>query len=193
MHSLHFCNSEIQHPSYLLLTLQYPEKTHQGESEFWNQRSKFRNSTWTLQRHRPILRWAISYSDWSIHYTQTNTLQTHSSSLKQTFRQEIEKMLTARVIKPVHEVTPWINSFILIESTDKSTGKPKLWICLDLTNLNKVIIHEPYCFQTPEDIAHQASWCNCHNSTWMLQGILASMTQWQIKLPNHFQHRNRSI
>ena len=26
--------------------------------------------------------------------------------LKQTFRQEIEKMLTARVIKPVHEATP---------------------------------------------------------------------------------------
>ena len=46
--------------------------------------------------------------------------------LKQTFRQEIDKMLTAGVIKPVHEAIPWINSFILVESTDKSTGKPKL-------------------------------------------------------------------
>ena len=46
--------------------------------------------------------------------------------LKQTFRQEIDKMLAARVIKPVHEATPWINSFILVESTDKSIGKPKL-------------------------------------------------------------------
>ena len=63
-------------------------------------------------------------------------------------------MLTARVIKPAHEAIPWINSFILVESTDKSTGKPKLWTCLDLTNLNKAIIHEPYCFWTPEDIAH---------------------------------------
>ena len=75
--------------------------------------------------------------------------------LKQTFRQEIDKMLTAGVIKPVHEATPWINSFILVEPTDKSTGKPKLQICLDPTNLNKAIIHEPYCFRTPEDIAHQ--------------------------------------
>ena len=66
--------------------------------------------------------------------------------LKQTFQQEIETRLAAGVIKPVLEATPWINSFILVESTDKSTGKPKLQICLDLTNLNKVIIHEPYCF-----------------------------------------------
>ena len=46
--------------------------------------------------------------------------------LKQTFRQEIIKMLAARVIKPLHEATPWINSFVLVEPTDKSPGKPKL-------------------------------------------------------------------
>ena len=55
-------------------------------------------------------------------------------------------MLTAGVIKSVHEATLWINSFILVESTDKSTGKPKLHIYLDPTNLNKAIICEPYCF-----------------------------------------------
>ena len=60
--------------------------------------------------------------------------------LKQTFQQEIEKMLTTGVIKPVHEATPWINSFVLVGSKDKSTGKPKLYICLDPTYLNKVII-----------------------------------------------------
>ena len=43
----------------------------------------------------------------------------------------------------------------LVESTDKSTDKPKLQICLDPTNLNKAIIHDPYCFQTPEDIVHK--------------------------------------
>ena len=58
-------------------------------------------------------------------------------------------------MKPVHEATPWINSFVLVESTDKSNGKPKLQICLDPTNLNKAIIHEPYSFWTPEDIAHK--------------------------------------
>ena len=77
--------------------------------------------------------------------------------LKQTFRQEIEKILTTGVINPVHEATPWINSFVLVESKDKSTEKPKLCICLDPTNLNKAIVHEPYCFHTPEDIAHKLS------------------------------------
>ena len=73
--------------------------------------------------------------------------------LKDAFKQEIDKMLKTGVLKPVQEATPWINSFVLIEGTYKQ-GKPKLWICLDPTNLNKVIIREPYHFKTPEDIAH---------------------------------------
>ena len=47
------------------------------------------------------------------------------------------------------------NSFILVEATDTNNSKPKLRICLDPTNLNKAITREPYCFQTPEDIAHK--------------------------------------
>ena len=73
--------------------------------------------------------------------------------LKDAFKQEIDKMLKAGVLKPVQEATPWINSFVLIEGTDKQ-GKPKLQICLDPTNLNKAIIREPYHFKTLEDIAH---------------------------------------
>ena len=73
--------------------------------------------------------------------------------LKETFKQEIDKMLQAGVLKPVTEVTPWINSFVLVESKDKS-GNHKLRICLNPTNLNKAIIREPYHFRTPEDIAH---------------------------------------
>ena len=73
--------------------------------------------------------------------------------LKETFKQEIDKMLQASVLKPVTEATPWINSFVLVESKDKS-GNHKLRICLDPTNLNKAIIREPYHFKTPEDIAH---------------------------------------
>ena len=38
--------------------------------------------------------------------------------LKQTFQQEIEKNLTTRVIRSVHEATAWINSLVLVESTD---------------------------------------------------------------------------
>ena len=62
-------------------------------------------------------------------------------------------MLQVGVLKPVNEATPWINSFVLVESKDKS-GNLKLYICLDPTNLNKVIIREPYHFKMPEDIAH---------------------------------------
>ena len=49
--------------------------------------------------------------------------------------------------------TPWINCFVLVESKDRLENL-KLRICLDPTNLNKVIVHEPYYFKTPEDIAH---------------------------------------
>ena len=73
--------------------------------------------------------------------------------LKDAFKQEIDKMLKAGVLKLVQEATPWINSFVLIEGTDNQ-GKPKLWICLDPTNLNKAIIRELYHFKTLEDISY---------------------------------------
>ena len=73
--------------------------------------------------------------------------------LKETFKQELDKMLQAGVLEPVIKATPWINSFVLVESKDKA-GNHKLGICLDPTNLNKAIIREPYHFKTPEDIAH---------------------------------------
>ena len=73
--------------------------------------------------------------------------------LKEAFQQEIDKMLKLVVLKPVHEATPWINSFVLAKGKDK-LGNLKLIICLDPTNLNKVIVREPYHFKTLEDIAH---------------------------------------
>ena len=76
--------------------------------------------------------------------------------LKEAFKQEIDKMLKAGVLRPVHEGTPWINSFVLAESKDK-LGNLKLRICSDPTNLNKAIMREPYHFKTPEDIAHLLS------------------------------------
>ena len=65
----------------------------------------------------------------------------------------------------------WINSFVLAEGKDKLGGL-KLCICLDLTNLNKVIIREPYYFKTPEDIAHLIAEscimtiCDCKKGYW---------------------------
>ena len=94
--------------------------------------------------------------------------------LKETFKKEIDMMLQGGVLKPVTEATPWINSFMLVESRHKS-GNHKLRICLDLSTLNKAIIQEPYHFKTPEDIAHLiAGACtltilDCHKGYWHQQ------------------------
>ena len=91
--------------------------------------------------------------------------------LKDQFQQEINLMLQAGVLVPVHEATPWINSFVLVEIRDK-LGNLRLCICLDPTNLNKAIVREPYHFRTPEDIAHLlAEACvmtvyNCKKGYW---------------------------
>ena len=66
--------------------------------------------------------------------------------LKESFKKEIDRMLQAGVLKPVTEATPWINSFVLGQSKDRS-GNLKLHIYLDPTNLNKAIIHETYHFK----------------------------------------------
>ena len=58
--------------------------------------------------------------------------------LKEDFKNEIDKMLQAGALKPVHQATPWINCFVLVEGKDK-LGNLKLRICLDPTNLNKAI------------------------------------------------------
>ena len=47
--------------------------------------------------------------------------------LKEAFKKEIGKMLQAGVLKPVTEATPWINSFVLVESKDKSEKHKHSW------------------------------------------------------------------
>ena len=49
-------------------------------------------------------------------------------------------MLDAGVITEVHEATPWINSFVIVE-TEKDRKK-KLRICLDPKPLNKAVMCE---------------------------------------------------
>ena len=44
--------------------------------------------------------------------------------LKEAFKAEIDKMLKAVVLKPIQEVTTWINSFVLVERTDQQS-KPQ--------------------------------------------------------------------
>ena len=63
---------------------------------------------------------------------------------------------------------------MLVEGKDK-LGNLKLRICLDPTNLNKVIVRKPYHFKTPEDIAHlltdecTMSVCDCKKGYWHQQ------------------------
>ena len=61
--------------------------------------------------------------------------------LKELFKQEIDKMLEAGILKPVHQATLWTNSFVLEEGKDK-IDKFKFRICLDPTILNLAIVHE---------------------------------------------------
>ena len=44
--------------------------------------------------------------------TQRSTISVH---LKEMFKEEVDKMLQAGVLKPVHEATPWINSLVPVE------------------------------------------------------------------------------
>ena len=80
-------------------------------------------------------------------------------------------MLKVDVLKPVQKVTPSINSFVLVESKDKS-GNLKLHICLGPTNLNKAIIREPYHFKMPDDTVHLIAdscimtVCDCRKGYW---------------------------
>ena len=80
-------------------------------------------------------------------------------------------MLQAGVIKSVTEETPWINSFVLVESKVKS-GNLKLHMCLDPTNLNKAMIRKSYHFKMPDDIAHLIAdacilaVCDCSKGYW---------------------------
>ena len=69
--------------------------------------------------------------------------------LKEAFKQELQ----AGHLKPVHEATPWINSYVIVEGKDKP-GRLKPRICLDPKNLNVAVIHESWFSKTPDDIAH---------------------------------------
>ena len=73
--------------------------------------------------------------------------------LKEALKQEIDKMLQAGHLKPVHEDTPWIDSYVFVEGKDK-LGRLKPRICLNPKNLNVVVIHELLFSKTPDDIAH---------------------------------------
>ena len=82
-------------------------------------------------------------------------------------------MLNAGVLKPVHEATPWINSFVLVEVKAKLHNM-KLRICLDPTDINKVIVRKPYHVKTPEDIVHLLADACITYCVQLLEGVFAA-------------------
>ena len=114
------------------------------------------------------------------HTTYSLILECHQSKLpatqflstnKRLFNKKLLKCYKWGVLKPVQEATPWINSFVVVEGKDKS-GNLKPRISLDLTNLNKAIMREPYHFKTPEEITHLIAdacimtVCDCKKGYW---------------------------
>ena len=69
------------------------------------------------------------------------------------FKKQLNEMLDAGVITDVHEATPWINSFVIVETV--KDRRKKLRVGLDPKPLNKAIMHEPYITCTPDNVYHK--------------------------------------
>ena len=65
-------------------------------------------------------------------------------------------MQTTGRLNLVDHVTPWINSFVIVERKDKQ-GQAIIRICLNPTNLNKTITIESFYCRTPADVFHKLS------------------------------------
>ena len=106
--------------------------------------------------------------------------------LKEAFQQEIGRMLKVGVLKPVHEPTSWINSFVLVEGKEK-LGNLKLRICLDCTYLNKVIMREN---TTLKHLMTLPISCRCmyHVCVWLQERLLAPWAGLSFILSYCFQH-----
>ena len=70
-------------------------------------------------------------------------------------------MLKLVVIKPIYESTPWISSFVIIETSKDTNNKTsvqdphpeeKMRVCLDPSNLNKATTRKTYYYRTIEDV-----------------------------------------
>ena len=76
-----------------------------------------------------------------------------AAPLQDMFKKELQHMIDLGVIVEVNEVTPWINSFVIVETKCKDSNKiEKIRICLDPVNLNKACQREPYYYRTLEDV-----------------------------------------
>ena len=108
---------------------------------------------WILQAYPDVFD-GIGYfpgPPYHIHVDQSVTpkqtpCQPMPGHIREPFKQEIDRMLQAGILKSVHQATPWINSFVLVEGKEK-VGKLKLRNCMEPTSLNKAKVDKPNHFK----------------------------------------------
>lgn len=74
------------------------------------------------------------------------------TALKGTFKEELTKLVDEKIIAPVDQPTPWINSVMV---TTKKSGS--LRVCVDLRPLNKVFKRETYPMPILDEILSELS------------------------------------
>ena len=84
-------------------------------------------------------------------------------------------MQQAGLLVPVTQSTQWITSYVNVESEDTKCGK-RFCICLELTNLNKAILHETFFNCIPNDVYTKLSKAK------MLTVIKFKKGFWQVEL-----------
>ena len=79
--------------------------------------------------------------------------------LQEAFHKEIRNLEHSGILKPVKEVTEWVNSFVIVEkkaltdfNTENHSSQKKLRICLDPRDLNEALEREPYYTRSIKEI-----------------------------------------
>ena len=92
-------------------------------------------------------------------------------SMKEKVKTELLRMESEGVIKKQTEPTDWVNSMVVVP---KPNGKVR--ICIDLRDLNKVVLREHYPMKTIEDILLEIPEAKVFSKLDAVSGY------WQIKL-----------
>ena len=75
--------------------------------------------------------------------------------LRDMFKEELNSMVDLGVIKPISELTDWVNSIVLNETVNQRGEITKLRVCLDPQDLNKCVKREHYHTKTINEIICQ--------------------------------------
>ena len=75
--------------------------------------------------------------------------------LRDVFKEELNSMVDFGLIKPVNELTYWVNSIVLNETVNQRGEITKLRVCPDPQDLNKCVKQEHYHTKTINEIICQ--------------------------------------